>query len=155
MGSPALATDRVEASRGHRGHRRGPAPRPSRASGHCPSRFEKSCAMRTGSQSTGWSSAKRGLDRAAGRGRLQLGDDLPQHRLAAPRRAALRSMPPPSRPRAKSRTLSISADMRAMLPCMSRTISAASSVEPAALQQVQRRHRSRRADCAGRGRAPR
>ena len=128
MGSPALATDRVKRPAAVRASTRiGSSAEPwVRA---LASRFEKSCAMRAGSQSTGSVEREGGLDRTLGRRRLQLGDDLLQHGLER-HAAALREKPPPRRPRAKSSTLSISADMRAVLPCISRTISAASSSSP-------------------------
>ena len=102
-----------------------------------PSRLENNCAMRPLSQSTGrvtsnsvsirrvriaWRAVRRSPGRAP-----------------APALAVLRfsAMPPPSRPRAKSSTLSISADIRATLCCISARIGAASLF--AAHQQLRSR----------------
>ena len=66
-----------------------------------------------------------------------------------------RMRPPPSRPRAKSSTLSISPAMRRTLFCISVDDRRAPCRRAASLQQLGRRRRSRRAGCAGRGRARR
>ena len=127
----------------------GPARRPSRRVSALPSRLENSWATRIRSQLTGSFERKRDIDRALRVDHPQLGDDLiedrPQRLVAAvqrrSRRRGARARDPARCRSGRTCAGRCSASSRR---CVVPSRSAASSAAAA------RRHRSRRADCAGR-----